>query len=80
MSTELKDRPRTGEPGTEREDRMAHIVYPAEAVTKAYIEGTPCTALCGYVWVPSRDPENYPTCQACEDILNGGDGDNDFEG
>lgn len=75
MSTELKDRPKTGEPGTERDDLMAHLVYPKSAVTEAYINGTPVEALCGYVWVPSRDPEALPVCPRCEDILKGGDGD-----
>ena len=30
--------------------------------------GTPIEALCGHVWVPSRDPRQLPVCQACKDI------------
>ena len=46
----------------------AHIVTPAAAVTEAMINGTPVTALCGYTWVPSRDPERYPLCERCRAI------------
>ncbi len=30
--------------------------------------GTPVTALCGKVWVPSRDPQRYPVCPTCKEI------------
>ena len=48
------------EPG---EPKQAHIVKvePGESaaakVLEARIYGTPIEALCGHVWVPSRDPE-----------------------
>ena len=35
---------------------------------EARIYGTPLTALCGYVWVPSRDPKQLPVCQECKSI------------
>lgn len=73
---QLKDRPKVGDPDLDGEDRVAHIVAPASLVTEAYITGTPVEALCGHVFVPSRDPENYPECQGCVEerdaILNGG--------
>jgi hypothetical protein len=50
-------------------DRMAHIVLPASAVTEALITGSPCTALCGKTWVPSRDPKRYPVCPTCREIV-----------
>jgi hypothetical protein len=31
------------------------------------VMGTPVVALCGKVWVPSRDPEKYPVCPECKD-------------
>jgi uncharacterized C2H2 Zn-finger protein len=31
--------------------------------------GTPVKALCGKVWVPSRDPEKFPICPECEAII-----------
>ena len=30
--------------------------------------GTPVVALCGKVWVPSRDPERFPICPECQEI------------
>ena len=60
---------------TETEDGpVAHIVKtgPGESaaakVLEARIEGTPLEALCGHVWVPSRDPKRLPICQRCKDI------------
>jgi hypothetical protein len=53
---------------TDDDPRHAHIVTPAAAVTEAMINGTPVTALCGYTWVPSRDPDRYPLCQRCKAI------------
>jgi hypothetical protein len=32
--------------------------------------GTPITALCGKVWVPSRDPSRFPVCPECKDIYD----------
>lgn len=58
----------TGEPA------MAHIVKtePGESaatkVLEARIYGTPIEALCGHVWVPSRDPKTLPLCQKCKDV------------
>jgi len=53
---------------------VAHIVKvgpgedAAAKVLEARIEGTPIEALCGHVWVPSRDPKQLPMCQKCKDI------------
>jgi hypothetical protein len=57
-------------------DKVAHIVRqwaPLDDntavrladVTGAYIEGTPLTALCGHVWVPSRDHRDLTPCSRC---------------
>jgi hypothetical protein len=52
----------------------AHIVKvgPGESaaakVLEARIYGTPVEALCGYVWVPSRDPKQLPLCEECKSI------------
>ena len=65
---DLEETPRTGEP------IVAHIVKTesgesaAAKVLEARIYGTPIEALCGHVWVPSRDPSQYPLCQACKEI------------
>lgn len=39
-----------------------------DIVLEARIYGTPVEALCGYVWIPSRDPKKYPVCQKCKEI------------
>jgi hypothetical protein len=60
----------TGEPA------VAHIVKvdPGESaaakVLDARINGTPIEALCGHVWVPSRDPRQLPMCQACKEVYD----------
>ena len=58
------------------EPRVAHIVArgydgtDADAIiTEALVEGTPVEALCGAVFVPSRDPKRLPMCQACDDAV-----------
>lgn len=60
-------------PATGRPD-CAHIVKvePGETATakvlEARITGTPIEALCGFVWVPSRDPKQLPLCEECKQI------------
>ena len=48
-------------------DRFAHYTRRADA-NRAYVQGTPVRALCGKVWVPSRDPSRYPVCPECTKI------------
>lgn len=60
--------PQTGEP------TCAHIVKTpdgesaAAKILEARIYGTPLEALCGHVWVPSRDPKQLPLCDTCKEI------------
>jgi len=60
--------PQPGEP------KAAHIVKtePGESaaakVLEARIYGTPLEALCGHVWIPSRDPKQLPLCEECKSI------------
>ena len=35
---------------------------------EAMVNGTPVRALCGKVWVPSRDPKRFPVCPECKEI------------
>ncbi len=60
-------------------DRFSHYA-PKDKLTEAMVMGTPVVALCGKVWVPSRDPHKYPVCPACKQIwesLSSGDRDSD---
>ena len=45
-------------------DRLAHIVTKDEQM-RGYVGGEPIKALCGRVWVPSRDFHGLPICQVC---------------
>ncbi len=69
--------PQVSDPELESEPpKVAHVVSrenSADAdtlVTTAYIEGTPVEALCGQVFVPSRDPKALPPCERCMEILS----------
>jgi hypothetical protein len=79
--TDLETLPATTVPDTEitpetEEPKNAHIVKvePGESaaakVLQARIEGTPLEALCGFVWVPSRDPKQLPVCQQCKEVYD----------
>lgn len=46
-----------------------HEGMPMQTVVDiARLNGLPVKALCGYTWVPKRNPEKYPACQKCFDI------------
>ena len=58
------------------EPTAAHIVQTgpgddaAAKVLGARSTGTPSVALCGFVWVPSRDPKQLPVCDQCKEIYS----------
>lgn len=55
-------------------DRFAHyVIGGGEALMRSAVTGEPVVALCGKVWVPSRDPKKYPLCPECEEIQSGRD-------
>ena len=60
-------------------ERFAHYVQ-KDKIVDSSVMGTPLVALCGKVWVPSRDPKRYPVCPTCKEIYehlpsgDGGDG------
>lgn len=73
--------PERADPSLEGDhERMSHIVLegfrPGEgefvpagtSVVESLVTGTPVRALCGKVWVPSRDPKRYPLCPTCKEI------------
>ena len=61
-------------------ERMAHIVLEGwtprdgdfvsagPSVVEGLVNGTAVKALCGKVWVPSRDPKRYPLCPTCKEM------------
>ena len=79
--SDLSFAPRTADPDLDGDhERMAHIVLegwrpkdgeyiPAgPSVVEGIVNGTAVKALCGKVWVPSRDPKKYPVCPTCKEI------------
>lgn len=51
-------------------ERFAHYVRKDKIVESA-VMGEPVIALCGKVWVPSRDPSKFPICPDCKAIYEG---------
>jgi hypothetical protein len=47
-------------------ERFSHYVD-KDKLTEAMVMGTPVVALCGKVWVPSRDPDRFPVCPECKE-------------
>jgi hypothetical protein len=64
--TETDIRPDLSNDGGDHE-RFAHYVDKTKIVDSA-VSGTPVVALCGKVWVPSRDPKRFPICPDCKKI------------
>lgn len=56
------------------EPTSAHIVKAgpgengAALVLEARVMGTPIEALCGFIWVPSKDPKQLPVCEQCKSV------------
>ncbi len=72
---ETRPRPSAGDDGDH--ERFSHYV-PKHLLMQAMVEGTPVRALCGKLWVPSRDPQRFPVCPECKERwegFGGGDGD-----
>jgi len=51
-------------------ERFAHYVR-KDTILDSAVNGTPVIALCGKVWVPTRDPSRFPVCPDCRRILDG---------
>jgi hypothetical protein len=49
-------------------ERFSHYVKKDKIVESA-VMGNAVAALCGKVWVPSRDPERFPVCPECRVIF-----------
>ena len=62
-STERRPKTQTGSGDSER---VAHIVSKEDQM-RGYLGGEAIKALCGKVWVPSRDYQGLPICQVCSD-------------
>lgn len=48
-------------------DLFAHYVK-KDALEKAIFEGIPTLALCGKLWLPTKDAQRFPVCPTCKDV------------
>lgn len=53
---------------TTGEEQFAHYAESA-SVTEGYIMGTPVIAVCGKIFVPSKNPEKLRVCPICKEIV-----------
>lgn len=60
--SEVKD-PDVGSP-----DDCSHYCR-KEEIARAAVEGGLVLALCGVRFMPLRNPDDYPTCQRCAELL-----------
>ena len=54
------------EPGDH--ERFSHYVK-KDKILESAITGKPVRALCGKEWLPGRDPDKYPVCPACKEMM-----------
>jgi len=50
-------------------DLFSHYAEKAE-ILEAMVNGVPIVALCGKIWIPSRDPSKFPLCPVCKELHN----------
>ena len=48
-------------------ERFSHYA-PKDKIMESALSGKPIRALCGKLWVPTRDPEKFPVCPTCKEI------------
>jgi hypothetical protein len=65
--TDIRTDPVTTDGGDH--ERFSHYAD-RDKITEAMVTGTPVVALCGKVWVPSRDPKKYPVCPDCKRLFD----------
>lgn len=51
------------------EEHFAHYAESA-SVTEGYVLGTPVLAICGKIFIPSRNPERLRVCPICKEIVD----------
>ncbi len=65
-STSVLEKPKE-KTGDGDRDRFAHYVRKDRA-NRSALTGRPVVALCGKVWVPLRNANQYPICPRCKEI------------
>jgi len=49
-------------------ERFSHYVK-KDRIVESAVMGSAVVALCGKVWVPTRDPQKFPVCPDCLKIF-----------
>jgi hypothetical protein len=49
-------------------DKFSHYVH-RDQMMESFVEGKPAVALCGKIWVPTRDGKKFPVCKVCKEIF-----------
>ena len=69
--TSVLERPETKESPVRDDggdaDRFAHYVS-KDRIAESRATGRPVVALCGKVWIPTRDASQYPVCPTCREL------------
>lgn len=60
--------PKLRDPDVGSPDDLSHYAR-KEAIARAAVEGGLIEALCGVQFRPLRDPQNYPVCPRCAELL-----------
>jgi len=67
MSTLLIENPVLDDTGTKGPE-IAHIITKDDQM-RGYVYGEEITAVCGEKFIPTRDPDRYPLCDACKEAV-----------
>lgn len=67
MSSAVVEAQEENEVVENKDPKFAHYAD-STSVTEGYIMGTPVKAICGTMFVPSRDPKNFPICPICREL------------
>ena len=51
------------------DNQLAHYAESA-SVVEGYVMGTPVEALCGKIFIPSKNPERSKICPICKEIAD----------
>ena len=69
MSLDLLEKPDINFDSKTDDPPLAHYAE-SVSVTEGYVLGTPVVAICGVIFVPSRDPKNLKICPECQEIAD----------
>ena len=50
-------------------EKFAHYVHKNDSMI-SIVEGKPIQALCGKIWIPTRDGSKFPLCPECKKIFD----------